>query len=88
MLISVLKSTSEFERRRHFFSSHFCHTPLESLEAEVVVVEITVRNDGRIEALLVILDDSVHVVGDQSGLLPGLGVHVVIQFLDHITEHL
>lgn len=49
---------------------------LEGLESEVVIVEVAVHDDGRVEHLLVLLDDVVHVVGDQAGLLAGLGVYI------------
>lgn len=61
---------------------------LEGLETEVVVVEVAVHDDGRVERLLVLLDDFVHVVRDQAGLLAGLGVHVLVQLVDHLAEHL
>lgn len=61
---------------------------LESLETEVVVVEVAVHDDSRVERLLVLLDDVVHVVGDEAGLLASLGVHVRVQLVDHGAEHL
>lgn len=43
---------------------------LERLEAKVVVVKVTVVDDGRVDALCVVDDDLVDVIGDQGGLLP------------------
>lgn len=52
--------------------------PFQRFEAEVIVVEVTVRDDGRVKTLLVLLDNGVHIVRNQAGLLPGLRVHVVV----------
>lgn len=74
-------------RKRTHWTQHG-HTPLESLEAEVVVVEVAVHDEGGVEALLVLLYDIVHVVGDEARLLSRLRVHVLVQTLDYGAEHL
>lgn len=64
------------------------HLPFERLEAEVVVVEVTVEDEGRIETVLVLLDDAVHVLGNQARTLPGLRVNVFVQPFYHLAEDL
>ena len=61
---------------------------LEGLEAEIVVVEVAVVDDGGVEAVRVGPDDFAQLRRDQ-----GLGaavarIHRVVQVLDHVAEHL
>lgn len=61
---------------------------LERLEAEIVVGEISVVNDGRVEQVLVLHDDFIDVVGDHGGVFARLGVDPLVQVLDHARERL
>lgn len=61
---------------------------LESLEAEVVVLEVAVVHDGRVELVLVILDDAFQLVGDERAMLAGLGVDVPVQLVHGLAEGL
>ena len=61
---------------------------LESLEAEVVVLEVTVVNDGRVELVLVIPDDALELVRNERAVLARLGVDVPVQLVHGLAEGL
>jgi hypothetical protein len=56
--------------------------PLEGFEPKVVVCEISIVNDGRIEQRLVVHDDLVDVFRDHRGVLASLGVDPLVQVVD------
>ena len=61
-------------------------TSLQSFEAKVLVAEIPVVDDGRVEPVGVGHDDLVVLLGDHGGG-PAVGFHVV-QIFDHFAEYL
>ena len=61
---------------------------LQSLEAEVVELKVTVVHNGGVEGVLVLHDDVVDVLGNEGGGLTGLGVDVVAESLDVLREAL
>ena len=61
---------------------------LERLEAEVLVVEVAVVDDRRVDALLVLLHDRVKVLGHERRRRLGLRVDVVVHQLDVVREEL
>eukprot|EP00624_Nannochloropsis_granulata_P007019 evm.model.NODE_5931_length_8511_cov_32.465752.1 len=61
---------------------------LQRLETEIVVVEVPIVDNGRINTLLVGHDNVVHVLGDEGGGLAVLGVLVVAELLDGLGEDL
>ncbi len=61
---------------------------LQGLESEEVVAEVAVVDDGAVQRIGVLADDLVHVLGDEAGLLAGLGVHVVVEVLHGLAEGL
>lgn len=64
------------------------HLPFERLETKVVVIEVAVEDDGRVETVLVFLDYVIHVLGNQARTLPSLRVDVVVQPFNHLAEDL
>mmetsp|Transcript_29694 Transcript_29694/g.97086 ORF Transcript_29694/g.97086 Transcript_29694/m.97086 type:complete len:755 (-) Transcript_29694:490-2754(-) len=63
-------------------------TPLERLEPEIVVLEVAVVDDGRVDRVLVLLHRGVSLVGNQRRGLLRLGVHVLVELLDDVGERL
>ena len=61
---------------------------LERLEAEVVVLEVAVVHDRRVEAVAVLGDDLVHVVRHERRVLPGARVLVLVERVHHGGEAL
>lgn len=59
---------------------------LERLETEVVVSEISVVDDGRVEQVFVLHDDLVNVVRDHGRILARLGVDPLVQVIDDGRE--
>jgi hypothetical protein len=53
--------------------------PFQSLESKIVVVEVPVVDDGRVELLRVGHDVVVGQLGNHGGVLAGLGVDVVVE---------
>jgi hypothetical protein len=62
--------------------------PLERLETKVVVSEISVVDDGRVESVPVVHDNLVDVVGNHRCLLASFGVNPVVQIGDDSGERL
>jgi len=61
---------------------------LESFETEVVVCEVPVIDDGRVEHVLVLHDDLVDIIGDHRCVLAGLRVDPVVEIGDDSRERL
>ncbi len=59
---------------------------LEGLEPEILVLEVPLVDDGGVEAILVLLNDLVVIVGDHGDGLAGLGVLHVEQVQDDVAE--
>ncbi len=51
----------------------------EGFEAEIVEVKIPVVDDGTVEGRCIFIDNLHHVVGDEAGVLAGLGVDVFVE---------
>lgn len=52
---------------------------LQGLEPEIVIVVISIVDNGAVQAVLVLADDLVREVGQQRRLLTGLGLNVAVQ---------
>ena len=61
---------------------------LKGLEAKIVVVVVTAVIDVVVEHLGVGHDDIVHFLGNEGGVLVGLGVDVLAQIGDDVGEHI
>lgn len=61
-------------------------TPLQSFEAKVLVAEIAVVDNSRVQTIRVCHDDFVVLLRDHGSWTP-VGLHLV-QILDHLAEHL
>ncbi|KND96032.2 hypothetical protein QG37_07655 [Candidozyma auris] len=62
--------------------------PLQGLEAEVIVVEVSVVDDGRVQLVLVLTDDVISLFGNHGRVQAGLWVDVLPQDLGHSGESL
>ena len=61
---------------------------LEGLEAEVVVVEVAIVDDGAVQHVGVLLDDLVYIIGEQRGRCAGLRIDVGVEVLHGLAEGL
>jgi hypothetical protein len=59
---------------------------LKGLEPKVVVAVIAVIDDGRVQAILMLLDDVEGLLGDQGSMLLGVGVDVIVEVLHNGRE--